>query len=244
MAADGAAGATGPTGATGTAGINGTNGAVGPAGTAGQNAIGIVWKGSLSASPDFPSVKWAYSNTATAKAYIYDGNTWTVLAQDGSIGATGETGTTGTTGATGNTGITGETGATGATGSTGEAGTTGTTGTTGSNGTTGSTPPVVSALINTPQTLKSGDTSASTVLSSKSGNIYFIKRGENAATPADIDTTIAANKAFLAISGATANTSYTVTVATGLVSWVYDLVAVDTVGNLSAIVAGWLADSR
>ncbi|MBF0548719.1 MAG: formylglycine-generating enzyme family protein [Candidatus Riflebacteria bacterium] len=102
------------------------------------------------------------------------------------------------------------------------------------------TMPVVSAPINTAQILRSGNTSTSTVQSTKTGNIYLVKNGEAATTQAQIDAAVSANKAFLGKSNATANTPYTITLTAGLIDGVYDLVAVDTVDHVSAIVAGWL----
>ncbi|MFZ2959071.1 MAG: hypothetical protein WA705_19460 [Candidatus Ozemobacteraceae bacterium] len=102
------------------------------------------------------------------------------------------------------------------------------------------TAPVVSAPTSVAQTLKSGDVTTSTVQSTEAGNIYLVKTGEAATTQAEINTAITANMAFLGQNNATANTSYTVTLAAGLVDGLYDLVAVDTVGNVSAVVGGWL----
>jgi len=67
LATDGLTGLTGATGATGPAGSNGTNG------------LSIVWKGSLSSAPGSPVTNWAYYNTSTLIAYIYDGSTWQTL---------------------------------------------------------------------------------------------------------------------------------------------------------------------
>ncbi|MBP7634689.1 hypothetical protein KBA41_11015 [Candidatus Ozemobacteraceae bacterium] len=100
--------------------------------------------------------------------------------------------------------------------------------------------PVVSAPINTAQTLKNGAVSTSTVRSSEAGSIYFVKNGVAAATPAQIAVAVAANLAFAAKTGAVANTPYPVTLPLTLVEGLYDLVAVDTAGNVSAIVGGWL----
>lgn len=100
--------------------------------------------------------------------------------------------------------------------------------------------PVVSAPINTAQRLNNGSTSTSTVRSSEAGSVYLVKNGVPAATPAQITTAVAANQAFAGKTGAVANTPYTVTLPLTLVEGLYDLVAVDTAGNVSAIVGGWL----
>jgi hypothetical protein len=47
------------------------------------NNIPIIWKGSLPYAPSNPSVGWAYYDTAQKTAFIWDGNRWDILAQDG-----------------------------------------------------------------------------------------------------------------------------------------------------------------
>ncbi len=101
-------------------------------------------------------------------------------------------------------------------------------------------PPTASKPTAAAQSLKSGDVSSSTVQSTEAGNIYLVKTGTAASTQAQINTAVTANTAFLGKSSAAAATPYTVTLAASLVDGVYDIVAVDTVGNVSAAVAGWL----
>jgi len=100
--------------------------------------------------------------------------------------------------------------------------------------------PTASAPTSTGQTLKSTDTSTSTVQSTEAGNIYLVKNGTAASTQAEIDTAVTANNAFLGKSSAAAATPYMVTLAAGLNDGVYDIVAVDAAENVSSIVAGWL----
>ncbi len=107
-------------------------------------------------------------------------------------------------------------------------------------GTTDVTNPVASAPTNTPQTLSGGTTSTSTVESTEFGNIYLVLNGEAASNQTEIDAAIAANNAFLGQASALANSAYTVTPLGTLNDGVYDIVAVDAAGNISAIVAGWL----
>ncbi|MBF0499345.1 MAG: hypothetical protein HQM09_04395 [Candidatus Riflebacteria bacterium] len=102
------------------------------------------------------------------------------------------------------------------------------------------TAPIVSAPLSVAQILKSGDTSTSTILTGEAGKLYLVKHGESAGTAAQINTACAANKGFLAKSSAVASTAYTVTLPTGLVDGLYDIVAVDLAGNASTIVGGWL----
>ncbi|MDR1277471.1 MAG: choice-of-anchor D domain-containing protein [Treponema sp.] len=59
----------------GTDGQNGTNGA---------NGAGIVWKGALPVSPSNPQLNWAYYNTGDNTSYIWDADSWEILAESGS----------------------------------------------------------------------------------------------------------------------------------------------------------------
>nr|WP_319475069.1 carboxypeptidase regulatory-like domain-containing protein [uncultured Sphaerochaeta sp.] len=54
--------------------------------------VSISWKGELTAHPSGPQLNWAYYNSIDKVSYIYDGNTWQVLARDGWVGPTGPTG--------------------------------------------------------------------------------------------------------------------------------------------------------
>ena len=80
---DGAKGDKGDKGDDGEKGDKGDTGDKGDDGEKGDNGISIVWKGTLTAPPSDPTTDWAYYNTADKKAYIYDGTTWQILAQDG-----------------------------------------------------------------------------------------------------------------------------------------------------------------
>ncbi|MBF0406890.1 MAG: putative Ig domain-containing protein [Candidatus Riflebacteria bacterium] len=102
------------------------------------------------------------------------------------------------------------------------------------------TPPVVTAPTNIPQKLKKGDVSTSTVRSSKPGNIYLIRKGETAIIQAEIDVAIASWKAFLGKADASPNVPYTIVIPPDLLSGVYDIIAVDDVGNVSSTANGWL----
>lgn len=73
-------GLPGNNGADGINGINGTNG------TNGINGISIVWLGSFSTAPLYPDLNNAYYNTTLGKSYIWDGDSWEILAQDGVAG--------------------------------------------------------------------------------------------------------------------------------------------------------------
>lgn len=115
-------------------GATGATGATGPQGVAGTNGVSVVWQGSSATAPGTPSLNWGYYDTVQKKSFIWDGNSWEIIAIDGATGATGATGSTGSTGATGAQGIQGiqgvqgPIGLTGATGATGAAGSPGTPG--------------------------------------------------------------------------------------------------------------------
>jgi hypothetical protein len=49
-------------------------------GTNGTNGIGIVWKGAYATAPANPQLNWAYFNTSDTTSYIWDGDSWEVLA--------------------------------------------------------------------------------------------------------------------------------------------------------------------
>jgi hypothetical protein len=82
----GATGATGSAGATGSTGPTGATGDVGPTGAAGGS---VLWQGTLASAPGTPSLNWAYYNSTDKKSYIWDGDSWEILAQDGIDGASG-----------------------------------------------------------------------------------------------------------------------------------------------------------
>ncbi len=76
----------------GNAGVQGPQGVQGPAGT---NGISIVWQGTLASSPSSPQLNWGYYNSTDKKSYVWDGDSWEILSQDGSAGAQGPAGTNG-----------------------------------------------------------------------------------------------------------------------------------------------------
>lgn len=86
------------TGAQGPAGADGTDGVDGADGTDGTDGISIAWQGSLATAPADPQTNWAYYNSADGKSYIWDGDSWEILAQNGADGADGADGTDGTDG--------------------------------------------------------------------------------------------------------------------------------------------------
>ena len=103
------------------------------------------------------------------------------------------------------------------------------------------TAPIVSTPFNTPQILKSGATSSSTVQINETGKIYLIKRSVAAATQADLDAAVNTNhNGFIGVDPAQGGIPSAVTLPALLVDGIYDVVGVDTVGNISAPFAGWL----
>ena len=53
----------------------------GSAETSGSGNVSIVWKGRLTAPPENPQLNWGYYNSTDGNAYIYDGNSWTILVE-------------------------------------------------------------------------------------------------------------------------------------------------------------------
>ncbi|MBF0545531.1 MAG: carboxypeptidase regulatory-like domain-containing protein [Candidatus Riflebacteria bacterium] len=131
LSQSGTVGNSGLVGTTGLQGLIGPTGATGATGAQGALAIGIIWKGEFAYPPSVPEINWVYYNSIDKKTYIWTGTNWSIIVQDGIVGAVG---LTGPTGATGNSGLTGETGATGLTGAIGAIGVAGATGTTGISG--------------------------------------------------------------------------------------------------------------
>ncbi len=74
-------------------GLPGPQGPVGPAG------VSIQWLGTLASPPASPTLNQAYYNSVDKKSYVWDGDSWEVLAQDGVQGPAGPLveGTTGQT---------------------------------------------------------------------------------------------------------------------------------------------------
>jgi uncharacterized protein (TIGR02145 family) len=88
--ATGPIGLTGPAGAAGATGAQGTTGATGAAGAAGPNGISISWLGSFATAPASPALNNAYHNTTDGNSYLYNGGSWTLLAQKGATGPKGD----------------------------------------------------------------------------------------------------------------------------------------------------------
>ena len=100
---DGADGAQGPQG------IQGIQGGQGIQGSAGVDGISISWLGTFASVPTSASLNQAYYNSTDKTSFIYDGNTWQIMTQDGATGATGATGLQGPAGNNGATVLNGTT---------------------------------------------------------------------------------------------------------------------------------------
>lgn len=87
----GPAGPSGSNGATGAQGPAGPQGIQGPAGPAGASGIGITWLGTFASAPASPTLNQAYYNSSLGSSFIWDGNSWEILAQDGTGGGSGGT---------------------------------------------------------------------------------------------------------------------------------------------------------
>ena len=60
-----------------------------PQGPAGSNGISIEWLGSYSVAPSSPSLNQAYYNSVDKISYLWDGDSWELLAKDGAQGPEG-----------------------------------------------------------------------------------------------------------------------------------------------------------
>ncbi|HPQ35821.1 MAG TPA: tail fiber domain-containing protein, partial [Tenuifilaceae bacterium] len=70
-------------------GPEGPQGDVGPAGPQGNPGVSVQWLGELTTAPASPTENQAYYNTTDGKSYVYNGSTWTTMAQDGAVGPEG-----------------------------------------------------------------------------------------------------------------------------------------------------------
>jgi hypothetical protein len=102
-------------------------------------------------------------------------------------------------------------------------------------------PPTIDSTISVSQRLKNPTVTTSNVRLSKTGNIYLVLNGQTPANQAAIDSLVTAKNAYKVVTGATANTLYTITTpsSTNLNDGVYNFVAVSTVGNVSAPYSTW-----
>lgn len=99
--ATGATGAQGIQGEKGDRGLKGDKGDTGVKGGKGDDGISINWLGTRTNSPSNPSLNDAYYNSIQRASYIWDGNSWEILARDGVVGMTGADGIDGIDGADG-----------------------------------------------------------------------------------------------------------------------------------------------
>ncbi|HPQ34173.1 MAG TPA: tail fiber domain-containing protein, partial [Tenuifilaceae bacterium] len=70
-------------------GPQGPQGETGPAGPQGNPGVSVQWLGELASAPVSPTVNQAYYNTTDGKSYVYNGSTWSIIAQDGTVGPEG-----------------------------------------------------------------------------------------------------------------------------------------------------------
>ena len=78
-------------GLDGTNGSNGADGVDGEDGIDGIDGLSITWKGTFDIAPENPELNWAYFNNIDGCSYIYNGNSWDLLAQAGRDGANADT---------------------------------------------------------------------------------------------------------------------------------------------------------
>ena len=105
--AQGLQGEQGIQGEKGDKGDKGDQGESGAAGSSGSDGVSITWKGEYSAHPENPGLYWVYYNTSDGCSYIFDGNSWSLLASKGDKGEQGVQGDTGAAGASGSAGADG-----------------------------------------------------------------------------------------------------------------------------------------
>ncbi len=114
FSAIGCEGPVGPQGIQGIQGAAGATGSQGPQGVRGDTGepgtgTSIVWMGTATSAPkSWRVLNYAYYNSTHRTSYIWDGNSWEILARDGRDGTAGTTGATGATGMTGATGPAGK----------------------------------------------------------------------------------------------------------------------------------------
>jgi hypothetical protein len=73
----------------GPVGPQGIQGEKGDKGERGADGISFVWKGEFASAPADAQFLWAYFNTTTGNAYIYNGSAWNILARSGAAGTSG-----------------------------------------------------------------------------------------------------------------------------------------------------------
>ncbi|MBA7558602.1 hypothetical protein ES708_00206 [subsurface metagenome] len=130
--AQGLEGVQGAAGATGSQGLQGAKGDVGEPGTP------IIWMGTATSAPkSWRVLNYAYYNSTHRTSYIWDGNSWEILAKDGATGYPGATGASGPRGYAGATGLQGPAGSMGPAGPAGPKGEPGEQGDPGAKGDTG-----------------------------------------------------------------------------------------------------------
>jgi hypothetical protein len=77
------------------------------AGNAGSTGEAITWLGTLSSDPTNPNLNDAYYNSVDGISYIWNGNSWNIMAQDGQNGQNGQDGQDGAQGPQGIPGVNG-----------------------------------------------------------------------------------------------------------------------------------------
>lgn len=98
----------------GTLTINYTNGSsmttisiIGPKGDTGEDGVSINWLGSFAGAPDVKSLNDCYYNTIDKISYVWDGDSWEIIAKDGDVGPKGDIGLQGIQGIQGVQGVVG-----------------------------------------------------------------------------------------------------------------------------------------
>jgi hypothetical protein len=66
-------------------------GAKGETGATGSDGVAIVWLGTFDSAPKAADLNNAYYNATDKKSYIWDGDSWEIMVQDGAQGQQGAT---------------------------------------------------------------------------------------------------------------------------------------------------------
>ncbi|MBK6833707.1 MAG: hypothetical protein IPG89_05270 [Bacteroidetes bacterium] len=85
-------------------GSQGIQGQQGPIGNQGPVGVSLNWLGNLNVAPTLPNLNDAYYNTVLKKSFVWNGTSWTIIAQDGNDGQQGMQGQQGLQGPIGNQG--------------------------------------------------------------------------------------------------------------------------------------------
>lgn len=94
--------------------------------------------------------------------------------------------------------------------------------------------PVITTVASATETLRTTNTTATTLSLDENGSIYFVLSGTTVNTATDITNAILSGSAFLGQSNAVEATTYAFGIPAGMIDGPYNAVALDAAGNVSA----------